>query len=405
MKAEIIASGTELLLGEITDINTPFIAGHLAAQGIDLYYASIVGDNHERFRETLKQALSRSDLVIITGGLGPTKGDITREVIAETLGEELEINPELRLNITNYFARSGNGMPENNLKQASLIPSASAIMNPLGTAPGWWVEKQGKIIISLPGPPNEMQPMWEKEILPKLEKMGKSVIVSRVLKTWGISEAKLDQLVGHYMSDSNPTLALYAKPDCIQIRITAKAANKSAAQEMILEREAAIREILKENVWGVDNESLETVTGKLILNKGLTVAAVESFTGGFLTYTLTNLPESQQFFMGGIVALDAASRHKLGFPPDESGKIDGQTAAKMAVLAREHFGADIGIGIDGYIESKEGINTGKSFVAISLKSGEIEKWINVGYPGRPYQLVRRSVTHALFSLRRLILSG
>src|SRR5512143_618105 len=158
MKAEIIASGTELLLGEISDSNTAFLATQLATLGIDLYYASIVGDNFERFSGVLSQALERCDLVLITGGLGPTQGDITREVIAAVLGEKMEIDPQLKQQISDFFARMKLEMTSNNLKQATLIPSATAIPNPLGTAPGWWVEKGNKIIVSMPGPPGEMQP-------------------------------------------------------------------------------------------------------------------------------------------------------------------------------------------------------------------------------------------------------
>ena len=157
MKAEIITSGTEILLGDITDTNTQFIAGQLAALGIDLHYTSTVGDNYERFYGVLKQAWERSDLVIITGGLGPTKGDITREVTAGLMGEEMTVDPELKEEITGFFTRRGIEMPENNLKQATRIPSSVALRNSSGTAPGWWVEKEGKTIILMPGPPGEMQ--------------------------------------------------------------------------------------------------------------------------------------------------------------------------------------------------------------------------------------------------------
>ena len=402
MKAEIIASGTELLLGETTDTNTPFIANQLATLGIDLYYASIVGDNYERFLEVLKKALERSDIVIITGGLGPTKGDITRDVIAGALDEKMEINGELKQHMVHYFARMGYEMPENNLKQAMLVPSGTSIPNPLGTAPGWWVEKSGKIIVSLPGPPGEMQPMWQKEIFPRLEKKGGAVIVSRRLKTWGLSEAKIDQLVAPFMSLPNPTLALYARPDGIQLRITAKATDKESANRLILERESELRQILKDNLWGADNDAMEVITGQLIIEKGLTLAVAESFTGGLLAYTMANVPESNRFFRGGIIVIDNETRTSLNIIPESRDvRADIKSTAVMADIARKRFDSDIGIGIDGYIEPREGSVSGKVFIIISFRQNDQN--VVQTYPWRPNALVRRSVMHTIFCLRNALL--
>jgi nicotinamide-nucleotide amidase len=402
MKAEIIASGTELLLGELADTNTAFIANQLATLGIDLYYASIVGDNLERFLGVLRQALQRSDIIIITGGLGPTKGDITREVIAGLLNEKMEVDPVQKQHIVDYFSRMHLNMTENNLKQATLIPSAIAISNPLGTAPGWWVEREGKIIVSLPGPPAEMQPMWKKEIFPRLEMKGGAIILSRTLKTWGLSEALIDQMVAPYMSLSNPTLALYAKSDGIQMRITAKADNRERASELIRGREAELRQILKENIWGADNDALEEVVGQLILHKGLTLAVAESFTGGFLSYSLANISDSSRFFKGGIIALDSETRAKLEIVKEPDEKASLQTASRMAALARNRFVADVGIAIDGYVEHNDDIATCAAYIALNLE--RVERNLAQTYPGRPYLLVRRSVMHALFSIRTVLLT-
>jgi len=404
MRAEIIASGTELLLGETTDTNTPFIAGQLAMMGIDLYHASIVGDNYERFLEVLREALERSDIVIITGGLGPTKGDITRDVVAGALGEEMQINDELKQHMIGYFRRMGYEMPENNLKQAMLIPSATSIPNPLGTAPGWWVEKSDKIVISLPGPPAEMHPMWETEIFPRLEKKGGAVIVSRRLKTWGLSEAKIDQLVGPYMSLPNPTLALYARADGIQLRITAKSSDRETADKLIREREAELRQILRDNLWGADDDALEVITGQLMIQKGLTLAVAESFTGGLLAYTLANVPESARFFKGGIIAINEETRKSLEIIP-ESGKFraDIKSTSIMANLAQKRFDSDIGIGIDGYIERQDDTTSGKVFIVITSKQNKQN--VVQTYPWRPNALVRRSVTHTIFCLRDVLLKS
>jgi nicotinamide-nucleotide amidase len=403
MNAEIIASGTELLLGEVADINTSFIASQLASLGIDLYYASVVGDNYERFSEVLRQAFERSDIVIITGGLGPTKGDITREVIAGLMGEKMELDPALQQHITDFFSRVHLEMTDNNLKQAMIIPCAGAIPNPLGTAPGWWVEKESKIIISLPGPPREMQPMWQKEILPRLEKKGSGIILSRTLKTWGLSEAKIDQLVGPYMSLANPTLALYAKADGIQLRITAKSNTREGAQELIRGRESELRMILKDSVWGGDQETLEEIVSRLILDKGLSVAIAESFTGGLLSYSFSGVHESSQFFKGGLIIADEDSRKSMGIVTgSNSGQADIRTASLMAALAREKFKADIGIGIDGRIQPQsDDASLGQAFLAIVLEEGEHN--FAQTYPSRSYLLARRAVMNAFFSLRKVLL--
>ena len=402
MKAEIIASGTELLLGQIPDTNTSFIATQLAILGIDLYYASIVGDNYERFLDVLKQARQRSDIVIITGGLGPTKGDITREVIAGLMGEQMKVDPLLKQNIADYFSRMHVTMTDNNLKQATLIPSATGIPNPLGTAPGWWVEKDGKVIIALPGPPSEMQPMWQKQIFPRLEKKGGGVILSRILKTWGLSEALLDQMVGPFMSLPNPTLALYAKPDGIQMRVTAKAETRELAARLIGTREAELRQILKDNIWGIDDDTPEGVVSKLLLEKHLTVSVAESFTGGFLAYSLSNVPDSRRFFKGGLIVMDGQTRQSMGIVSSASTKADIQSASRMAALAREKFSSDIGIGIDGNIEQQSESLTCESFIVLNMK--QREQNIQQSYPGRPYLLVRRSVMHSLINLRSALLA-
>ncbi|HSW57236.1 MAG TPA: CinA family nicotinamide mononucleotide deamidase-related protein [Dehalococcoidales bacterium] len=400
MKAEIIASGTELLLGEVTDTNTVYIASQLAELGLDLYYVSIVGDNPERFTGVLKTALERSDIVIVTGGLGPTKGDITREVIAGLLGEELAIDPALRQHIIGFFKKLNLSMPINNLKQATLIPSATAMPNPLGSAPGWWVEKNSKIIISLPGPPAEMQTMWQGEVYPRLSQKAESIIVSRTLKTWGLSEAMIDQMVGHFMSCSNPTLALYAKLDGIQLRITAKASDHASADKLISTRENELRAILKEHIWGADKETLEGIVSRLVTGKGLSIASAETFTGGLLSSALAVAPDSNKFFKGGFTVFGNA-RHNLTASAEQPEKASPEYAAYLAQTARERFRTDIGIGIDGWLENQSGTLTGKAFIAINFPRGNQE--LVQTYPAGSYQLVRRSVTHAFFSLRQILM--
>jgi nicotinamide-nucleotide amidase len=389
MKAEIITSGTEILLGNITDTNTRFIASQLAMLGIDLYYTSTVGDNYERFSSVLKQAWERSDLVIITGGLGPTKGDITREVIAGLMGEEMTVDPDMKSELVEFFSRRGIEMPENNLKQATLIPSAEALRNPSGTAPGWWVEKDGRIILSMPGPPGEMQNMWRGQVLPRLREKSGAVILSRTLKTWGLTEAKVDEMVTPYLSADNPTLALYAKADGINLRITAKAATEETASMLISERERDLRGILGQYIWGVDDESLEGMVGKLLKERGMKLAVTESFTGGMLAHALTSNPESRGCFKGSVVT------------PMNDSEVNGETTSSMARRARTRFQADIGMAVDGYYDSETAPAIGDVFIAVDTEADQ--GVITPGYPGNPQLVIRRTISHALVYLREFIL--
>ncbi|OGO32871.1 MAG: hypothetical protein A2Z29_10440 [Chloroflexi bacterium RBG_16_56_11] len=394
MKAEIITSGTELLLGEIPDTNTAYIAGQLAALGINLYYASTVGDNFERYSGVLKQAWARSDLIITTGGLGPTQGDITREVVSAMLGEKMTIDPDLKKELTEFFTRLHIEMPDNNLKQATLILSARAMRNTAGTAPGWWVEKDGRTIIVLPGPPREMQTMWENVVLPRLEASRSAIIMSRLIKTWGLSEAAVDQLVSPFLKESNPTLGIYAKPDGIQLRITARENTREGAAEMIARREREIREVMKEHIWGVDNDTLESIVGRLLARRALTLAVAESFTGGLLALALNNVPEGQGFFKGGVVISPCARfSWNLGEP-------GSATATLMASQVREKFSTDIGMAIDGPGGPGPAAPGSKLFIAIG--NDRANEVFTPGYMGRPEQVARRTVNHALILLRNFV---
>jgi nicotinamide-nucleotide amidase len=385
MRAELITSGTELLLGEVADVNTSFIAGQLAALGIDLYYCSTVGDNFGRFSAVLHQAWGRSDLIIITGGLGPTQGDITREVIAGLLGEKMTIDPSLRKELTAFFRGRGIEMPRNNLKQAMLVPSAVALHNVSGTAPGWWVEKEGRIIVTLPGPPGEMQTMWQNVVLPRLKARSGAVILSRTLKTWGLSEAKVDELVAPFLGSANPTLALYAKPDGINLRITAKAGTEAAAAAMLLQCEKDIRKILDKYIWGDDSDTLEGIVGKLLLDRKLSIAVAETFTGGLLAYSLSGIPAG---FKGGIVLASRAASTEA-------------SAVKMARSARARFKADIGLAIDGRGAAVRRLDR-NAFIAVV--SGDKSAAMATGYPGNPQLIARRTINHALIFLRDFIQS-
>jgi len=398
MKAEIISTGTELLLGEVADTNTSFLASQLAALGIDLYYMSSVGDNFERLSGALKLAWQRSDLILTTGGLGPTQGDITREAISGLLGEKMEVDPGLKAALVKFFTERGIDMSPNNLKQASLIPSAQAIPNPRGTAPGWWAEKGGRIIIAMPGPPAEMQPMWQNHVAPALQSRSGAIILSRTLKIFGLPEGTADEQLAALLKSPNPTLATYAKTDGIHLRITAKAGTKEEAEAMISGHEIAVRAIVGEYIWGVNDESLETVVGQMLVKKGLTLAVAESFTGGSLIQILSRAPENSRFFKGGFYTASDEAKLALGLVWGAGST--GNIATAMASLARDKIGANIGIGIEGYVETVNDIPMAKVFIAIvGPKSGQS---LVRNYSGRLTQVVGRIAYQALFELRKVL---
>src|SRR4030042_6323251 len=407
MKAEIISTGTELLLGQITDTTSPYLAAELPLLGIDLYWITQVGDNKTRIVEALRRAWGRSDIIIVTGGLGPTEGDITREAIAEMLGEEMKIDPELVVNLRSLFRKLGVEMPVRNIKQANLIPSARASPNTQGTAPGWWVEREGKIIVAMPGPPAELQRMWEKEAKSRLiRKLSGEVIISRTIKTAGIPEAEVDELVSPLCSSTNPTLALYAKLDGIHLRLTAKAEQTAKAEEMIAGVESRLKSILGDAIWGYDNDILESLVGNMLREKKLTLATMESCTGGLLASTITDVPGSSNYFKGGLVAYSAEM--KIAFGVDAAllarkGTIDPEVAAAMAKAARLRLKADIGIGITGIAGPAEVEGKPVGTVHIAIDAEKKQTPFSALYPPRRADVKRRAVVSALFKLRQLLL--
>ncbi len=400
MKAEIIATGTELLLGEILDTNAQFLANQLALLGIDLYFISTVGDNYERLSAALRQAWQRSELILTTGGLGPTQGDITREVIAGLLGEKLYVDQALKQGLVSFFTQRGIQMSPNNLKQATLIPSSTAILNPLGTAPGWWVERDGRVIVAMPGPPGEMRHMWQNAILPRLKDKTGGIILSRVIKTFGVAESTVDELLSPLLSSANSTLATYAKQDGINLRITAKSAQKEQAQEMISKREAEIKAIMGDSIWGSDDDKMEEVAGQLLIARALSLAVAESFTGGLLTYTLSNTAQSLLFFKGGVVVRSDEARGVLGLEPDVA-RVPAEDLAKdMAEMVRRQFIADIGISVEGSSESTDA--GAMSMIFIAIDNRETKETQVRSYTGRLSQMRSRAVYHALFNLIKLL---
>lgn len=293
MNAEILSVGTELLLGSITDTNATYLTRELAALGINCYWVSQVGDNLDRLAEAVARAWGRSDVTILTGGLGPTEDDLTREAIAAVLGEPMIVQPALEAELRAFFAGRGAEMPPGNIKQATLIASASILANPVGTAPGWWVERHGRIIVAMPGVPHEMMRMWSREAAPRLAANTGGQIVSRTLKVLGLGESAAEERVRDLLRTSNPTLATYAKNDGVHLRLTARAADEAAARALLAPLESAVRTRLADAIWGSDDETLEGVITGLLAARGLTLAVVEvgGATGGAIARLLTAAPD------------------------------------------------------------------------------------------------------------------
>ncbi|MFC2035724.1 competence/damage-inducible protein A [Chloroflexota bacterium] len=400
MRAEIISIGTELLLGEITDTNASFLASQLPLLGIDLYWISQVGDNQTRLVEVLKRAWQRSELILTSGGLGPTEDDLTRESIAEMLGEKLEIESSSESGLRERFAQWGVEMPISNLRQATIIPSAELIRNEQGTAPGWWVERDDRILIAMPGPPTELQGIWQKEVQSRLRQGSESIILSKTFKIVGLSEAAVGELVSPLLSSANPTLAVYAKSEGIQLRLTAKAKNQEQASKMIAEGEAGVKAILSKYIWGTDNDTLGTVVGCLLVEKGLSLAIVEDYSGGWLTAPITDNPKSPAFFKGGLVAHSDKAKVVFGVSDEtisKYGAVSPEVAQAMAEGVRALLGADIGVGISG-IEEQEAGPTGVVYY-IAVVDGSVSKVIS-----RTRLSKQRAATTALFELRKLLVS-
>ncbi len=350
MRAEILSCGTELLLGHITDTNATYLAQSLAALGIDLYFVSQVGDNQGRIVETLRRAWERSDLVIMTGGLGPTEDDLARELISALLGETMQVDPQLETELRGMFTSRHATMPERNVKQATLIPSAQALPNPRGTAPGWWVEKDGHIIVAMPGVPREMYQMWDNEVVPRLAKYTGGLIFTRILRVWGLGESTVEERLDALLHNTNPTIATYAKTDAVDVRITAKAETRELAEQLVAEMEEQVRQILGHHIFGADKETLQGVVGKYLLERHQWLAVMESLTGGLLASRITDQAGSSAYFVGGIVSYSTELKIQMGVPREvieRYGVISEETAQAMAHAVRERLGADYGLGITG----------------------------------------------------------
>ena len=383
MRCEVVAVGTELLLGQIVDTNSAWIGDRLASAGIDSFFQVKVGDNIERVTAALRQALGRSDAVIVCGGLGPTQDDLTRSAIARVMGVELVRDPDLVEVIRAMFSARSRRMPANNLAQADVPSGASIIEQTRGTAPGLicpvrWEGPDGepieKVLYAVPGVPYEMQDMVERAILPDLRRRGgdTGAIVSRTLRTWGDSESGLAERVTPRIDELDRTGAatiafLASGIEGIKVRVTAKADTEAAALAAVEAEEVELRAILGDTVFGVDDETMEHAVVSLLAASGRTLAVAESLTGGLIGARLTNVPGASRVFRGGIVSYASEVKFDLlGVP--EGPVVSGPTAEAMAVGARRVLGADVGLAVTGVAgpDWQDGEKPGTVFIGLAV---------------------------------------
>ncbi len=353
MNAEIIAVGTELLLGQILNTNAQFLSQKLSQLGVNVFFQTTVGDNENRLKEALEAALYRADVVILTGGLGPTKDDLTKETVAEVMQIPLIIDDESAQRIKNYFFSMGREMPQSNLKQAYMPGGCKILSNDKGTAPGCIIEMNGKIVILLPGPPNEMEPMFNNHVFSYIRSKNNNVIHSKVLRVFGIGESALEENISHIIDlQSNPTIAPYAKQGEVVLRITAKSEDVGISMGLIRPIEDKIREIFGDMVYGEgDDNSLEQTVSEYLIDSGITIATAESCTGGMLAERLTRMPSISKCFGRGVITYSNEAKIKLlGVSTntlDKYGAVSMQTAMEMADGIRKISGADLGVSITG----------------------------------------------------------
>lgn len=398
--AEIISVGTELLFGEIVDSNAAFLARELGARGVILHRKTVLGDNLGRVSEAITLALSRADLVILGGGLGPTDDDLTRESIADALGETPAEDPELLAWLEGMYAARGREMPQVNRKQTWLIPSASALPNPVGTAPGWFVRTGGpdtqKYVVALPGPPREMQRMWREQVLPRLP-LPDHALVSTTIHTQGIGESNVAELLAGLTQHANPSVGTYARKTGVDVRVAASAETGAEARALLAPLLETVRAVLSRWTWGEDSDTLTGALDKALAGRRLGV--IEAGSAGGLSTLLADATD----FLDAAVTVDHARLITLGLTPvtlRDAGLVSEGAALELAAGAREHLGADVGLAV---VVDVAGQDAGQVYAAVSSEKGQ--KAVDVNWPGDAAQIRERAAVTALALAYRALRPG
>ena len=394
--AEILCVGTELLLGDIVNTNASYISRRLAALGIPVYRQAVVGDNPERMREAVAGSFARSDCLILTGGLGPTCDDITKEIVAEYFGLGLELNEEALERMKSYFSSTGRNMTKNNEKQAMAPKGARVLQNDWGTAPGFVIEEGGKTAILLPGPPIELEPMWRERVEPYLFERSDSVSVSKNIHILGMGESAVEEKLYRMMTElTNPTVAPYAGNGEVRVRVSARAKDSETASAMC---DTLIDEIRKtevgEFIYGIDVDSIENALVTSLRERGMTLACAESCTGGLIAKRITDIAGCSDVFLGGCVTYAVDAKVKLIGVSRETiekyGVVSAETACEMARGVRLALGSDIGISTTGIAGPSGGTPeqpVGTVYIAVSTRDGETVKLLRLS-PKRSREFIR-----------------
>lgn len=408
-RAELVMVGTELLLGQIVDSNAAYLAQQLAGIGLNVYHKTTVGDNWTRIAEVLARALDRADVVITSGGLGPTDDDLTKEVLAAVMGRRLLLHEEALEALKGWYRRQNRDMSESNLKQVMLPEGAEPISNAIGTAPGVLLDAGNRVVVCLPGVPAEMRSMMEQTVIPYLrERFGQGAIIrSRTLRFCGIGEAALAERVRPLLQGSNPTVAPYAGSGEVKLRITARAESEEAALALIEPVQRELEQLAEPYLYGYDDDLLEDVVGRLLVAQNRTLAVAESCTGGLISHRLTNVPGSSRYFMEGLVTYsNEAKMQLLGVSPqtlESFGAVSRQTALEMAAGVRRRGGTDVGLastGIAGPGGGSDEKPVGLVYLAVAV--GERLWWRRLQLVGDRERIKMLSAQHALDGLRRVL---
>lgn len=411
MNGEIITVGSEILIGDIVNTHSQFLSKEMAKYGINILFHTSVGDNEKRLKEITRLALSRSDFLIITGGLGPTQDDLTRETVANELKVELQKDESIAKDIENYYKKLQRQMPDSNYRQAMVPKGSRVLKNKNGTAPGLIIEKNSKIVILLPGPPSELIPMYNEYIKDYLKDLTGEVIHSHNINFFNIGESNVDEKLGDLLNGTNPTIGTYAKDNEVRVRITAKGSSKQECENLMEPLIEEIKNRLNDYIYGIDVSSIEEAIKNLATGKGIKIATAESCTGGMIAQAITSVSGSSEFFEGTVVSYSNDVKKNVLKIKEQTlkkyGAVSEQTAKEMALGARNLLNADIAVSTTGIAGPTGGTKekpVGLVYLGVSTKDKTIAIKLNLskGIEKERESIRQRATLNALFEIFKIL---